>query len=228
MAPDIRIVAKSASLHRAAAEEFARRANQAVQAQGRFTVALSGGATPRGLYAHLASDQTYRRDVPWEKVHSFWGDERHVPPDHPDKAHEMLLVKVAVPSENIHRILTGNPNAEQVAQQYEQTLRAFFQLSPGQLPRFDLVLLGLGTDGHTASLFPGTRALYEKHQLVVANWVASLGANRITLTAPVFNNASCVIFLVSGEDKALPLKAVVAGTQEPDGLPARLIRPTHG
>lgn len=231
MASKIRFVADTASLHRAAAEEFVRRAKHAVQAQGRFTVALSGGATPRGLYALLASDQTHRGEVPWEKVHFFWGDERHVPPDHPDSnsrmAHEALLGKVPIPSENIHRIPTENPNADEVARQYEETMRAFFRLPAGELPRFDLVLLGLGADGHTASLFPGTRALHENHRLVVANWVARLGANRITVTAPVFNNASCVIFLVSGEDKALPLKGVVDG-QTRDQLPAALIRPTHG
>jgi 6-phosphogluconolactonase len=232
MAPEIRIFRESASLHRAAAEEFARRAKQAVQAQGRFTVALSGGTTPRGLYAELASDQAHRREVPWEKMHFFWGDERQVPSDHPDSncrmAHEALLLKVPVPSENIHRIPTENPNVDPVARQYEETLRAFFRLSAGQLPRFDLVLLGLGADGHTASLFPGTRALHEQHRLVVANRVARLDSNRITVTAPVFNNASCVIFLVNGEDKALPLKAVIAGRQEPDELPAALIRPTDG
>ncbi len=232
MAREVRIVADARALHRAAADDFARRAKQAVQAQGRFVVALSGGSTPRGLYTLLASDQTYRREVPWEKVHLFWGDERHVPPDHPDSnyrmAHEALLAKVPVPSENTHRLPTENPSVDEVARQYEEALRAFFQLSAGQLPRFDLVLLGLGTDGHMASLFPGTQALHERHRLVVANWVAKLNSYRITLTAPVFNNASCVIFLVSGEDKALPLKAVVAGKQEPDQLPAQLIRPADG
>jgi 6-phosphogluconolactonase len=232
MAPEIRILAESADLYRAAAHEFARRAKRAVQAQGRFAVALSGGKTPRGLYAHLAGDQKLRGQVPWEKVHFFWGDERHVPPDHADSnyrmAYETLLSKVPVLSANIHRIPAEYPAAEPVARQYERTLRAFFRLSAGPLPRFDLVLLGLGTDGHTASLFPGTPALYEQHRLVVVNWVNRLGANRITLTAPVFNNASAVIFLVSGADKAPPLRALVAGRQEADALPAQLIRPIAG
>jgi len=232
MAPEIRILAESTSLYRAAADEVARRAKQAVQARGRFAVALSGGTTPRGLYAHLASDPTHRREVPWEKVHFFWGDERHVPPDHPDSnsrmAHDALLAKVPVRSKNIHRIPTASPDVDRAARHYEEVLRAFFRLSAGQLPRFDLVLLGLGVDGHTASLFPGTQALHEQHRLVVANWVGRLGVSRITLTAPVFNNASCVIFLVSGEDKASPLRAVIAGGQEPAELPAQLIRPIDG
>jgi 6-phosphogluconolactonase len=232
MAPEIRILADSADLLRAAADEFARRAKRVVRAQGRFAVALSGGTTPRGLYAHLASDQKLQGEVPWEKVHFFWGDERHVPPDHADSnyrmAYETLLVKVPVLSANIHRIPSEYPDADPAAWQYERTLRSFFRLSAGRLPRFDLVLLGLGADGHTASLFPGTHALHEQHRLVVANWVDRLGANRITLTAPVFNNASCVIFLVSGADKAPPLRAVVAGRQEADALPAQLIRPIAG
>jgi len=232
MAADIRIVPDSASLHRAAAEEFARRAKQAVRAHARFSVALSGGATPSGLYAHLAADPTYRREVPWERIHFFWGDERHVPPDHADNnyglAYKTLLTRVPVHPANIHRIPTEYEETDPVARQYERTLRAYFQLSTGQLPRFDLVLLGLGADGHTASLFPGTQALHETHRLVVANWVDRLGANRITLTVPAFNNASCVIFLVSGEDKAAPLKAVVAGRQDPHRLPAQLIRPMNG
>ncbi len=232
MAREVRILADARAVHRAAADEFVRRAKKAVRAQGRFVVALSGGSTPRGLYTLLASDQTHRREVPWEKVHCFWGDERHVPPDHPDSnyrmAHEVLLGKVPVPVVNVRRIPSEIPNVEDVATQYQDTVRAFFQLSAGEFPRFDLVLLGLGADGHTASLFPGTGALHEKHRLVVANWVAKLYTNRITVTAPVFNSASCVIFLVSGENKAMPLKAVVAGRQEPEQLPAQLIRPADG
>ena len=165
-------------------------------------------------------------------VHFFWGDERHVPPDHPDSnyrmAYEALLCKVPVPVANVRRILSEDRNAHDAARQYERTLQAFFQLSGGRFPRFDLVLLGLGSDGHTASLFPGTTALHEEQRLVIANWVGKLNTDRITLTAPVFNNASCVMFLVSGADKAIPLKAVVEGGHEPEQLPAQLIRPEDG
>lgn len=232
MTRKVRILADPQALHRAAAEEFVSRAKRAVQSQGRFAVALSGGSTPSGLYALLASDQTLRREAPWESMHFFWGDERHVPPDHPDSnyrtACEVLLAKVPVPAANVHRIPAENPNVDEVAQAYEDAMRAFFRLSEGQFPRFDLVLLGLGADGHTASLFPGTEALHEKQRLAVASRVASLTANRITLTAPVFNNAACVAFLVSGADKATSLKRVLAGRQAPEQLPAQLIRPADG
>jgi len=195
-------------------------------------VALSGGSTPKGVYALLALDPGLQREVPWDKIHFFWGDERHVPPDHPDSNYRMaddaLLSKVPVPVANVHRILSENRDADDAARQYEGTLRAFFQASAGRFPRFDLVLLGLGSDGHTASLFPGTTALHERQRLVAANWVGKLDVDRITVTAPVFNGACCVMFLVSGEDKAMPLKAVMEGRHEPEQLPAQLIRPEDG
>lgn len=228
----VQIVPDARALHRAAAEEFVSRAEDAVRARGRFIVALAGGSTPKGLYTLLAADQALRQAAPWERIHFFWGDERHVPPDHRDSNYRMtretLLDKVPVPAANVRRFPTENQDADEVARQYEETMRAFFPLSAGQFPRFDLVLLGLGADGHTASLFPGNKALHEKQRLVVATRVAGLNANRITLTAPVFNSASCVIFLVSGADKAAALKAVVAGRQAPEQFPAQLIRPADG
>jgi 6-phosphogluconolactonase len=170
--------------------------------------------------------------VPWDKMHVFWGDERHVPPDHPDgnyrMAHEAMLSKVPIPPTNVYRIKSEHPDARQAAEDYEQTLRAFFHLAAGQFPRFDVVYLGLGPEAHTASLFPGTKALHKMAPLVVATWVGKLFTERITLTPPTLNNAAGVIFLVSGDDKALALKAVLEGPDEPEQLPAQLIRPSHG
>lgn len=231
MTPDIRIVENTQALARTAAHEFASRAATAVQEKGLFSVALCGGNTPRMLYSLLADDTELRRKIPWERTHFFWGDERSVPPDHPQSnfrmAQDTLLSKVTVPATNTHRI-KGELVPEQAAAEYEQTLMKFFQLQHGALPRFNLVLLGLGPEGHTASLFPGTRALHEQKQLAVANWVGKLGTERITLAAPVFNNAACVIFLVSGAEKAVVLKSVLEGRYEPEQLPAQLIRPRTG
>jgi 6-phosphogluconolactonase len=230
--PEIRIVTTAEALSLAAATEFVNRATAAVHEKNSFTVALSGGSTPKSLYALLANDPSWRERIPWAQTHCFWGDERHVPPDHPDSnycmASEVMLSKVPIPSTNIYRIKGEYPDAEQVAYEYEQTLRGFFRLPVGQYPRFDLVFLGLGSDAHTASLFPGTQALHEQQRLVVANWVGKFYAERITMTAPVLNNAACVVFLVSGEEKALPVKAVLEGRYEPSQLPAQLIRPRHG
>jgi 6-phosphogluconolactonase len=142
--------------------------------------------------------------------------------------HKAMLAKVSIPAANIHRIKSEYPSAEQAAQEYEQTLRAFFQLTAGQYPCFDLVLLGLGPEAHTASLFPGARALHEHQRLVVATWVGKFYTERITVTAPVLSNAKRIVFLVSGEEKALPLKAVLEGRDEPEQLPAQLIQPSHG
>lgn len=232
MKPEIQIVDHAEALYRAGAAEFVRQAGAAVQLKGVFTVALSGGSTPKGLYGLLATDLTFRAQAPWDKTHVFWGDERHVPPTDADSnyrmASEAMLSKVPIPHAHVHRIKSENPDAHRAAEDYEQTLRACFPSPDGQPPRFDLVFLGLGSDGHTASLFPGTSALHEEKRLVVSNWVGKFYTERITMTAPVLNNAACVIFLVSGGDKALPLKAVLEGPYEPEQLPAQLIRPKQG
>ena len=220
------------ALHRAAAAEFVRAAAEAVRDQGRFTVALSGGSTPKGAYELLAGDPVLRAQVPWDKTQFFWGDERHVPPDHTDSnyrmAREAMLSKVDVDSRQVWRMAGERPEAGVAASDYERTLRECFRLAAGELPRFDLILLGMGPDGHTASLFPGTKALQESGRLAVANWVGKLYTDRITLTAPVLNNAALVMFLVQGEDKAPALKGVLEGPFEPDQLPSQLIRPSHG
>jgi 6-phosphogluconolactonase len=232
--PEVQVVADAGALTRAAAEEFARRAEEAVKKTGSFTLALSGGSTPKALFRLLADreDASFRERVPWDRLQIFWGDERHVPPDHPDSnyrmAYETLLSRVPVPAENIHRIQAEAPDANSVAESYEQTLRQFFGVQEGQLPRFDLIFLGMGPDGHTASLFPETPALHERQRLVVAQWIATFQTHRITLTPPVLNNAASIVFLVSGEEKADALRAVLQGRYQPDRFPAQLVRPTHG
>lgn len=224
--PEIRILKTAAELFEAAAAEFAAQANQAVRDNGRFAVALSGGSTPKALYSLLAT----KSNVPWDKICFFWGDERHVPPDHPESnyrmANEALLSKVPVRPENVFRIHAEEKEAAAAALQYEQALRGFFHLSPGQFPRFDLVLLGTGPDGHTASLFPGTAALNETQRLVVANWVPKFNTHRITFSFPVLNAAACVMFLASGPDKAAILHQVLENSAA--DLPAQKVQPTDG
>lgn len=229
--PEIQVFANSETLTQAAADEFVQRVHAAIQERGRFTIALSGGSTPKSLYTLLAT-QPWRNQIPWNLVHLFWGDERHVPPSDPSNnfrmTQERLLFHVPIPSENVHRIQAENPNAQAAAAQYEQDLKQFFQLGEHQFPRFDLVLLGMGANGHTASLFPGTEAVHEQARLVVASWVEELNTDRITLTPPVLNHALEVIFFVTGAEKAATLKAVLEGTYQPDRLPAQIIRPTNG
>lgn len=226
--PEVCILPSADDLFHAAAVEFSARARQAVHEQGRFAVALSGGSTPRGLFQLLASGAI--QDVPWDKICFFWGDERHVPPDHADSnyrmAREAMLSKIPALPENIFRIPAEGLDANAVALSYEQTVQTFFALKSGQLPRFDLILLGLGPDGHTASLFPGTTALNETQRIFVANWVAKMNDFRFTLTFPAINRAACVAFLVSGADKASTLKLVLQDKSA--RLPAQSIHPENG
>lgn len=229
VAPEIRVLNTSADLFRAAAEEFAAIARAAVAARGQFTVALAGGSTPRGLYSLLASD--YLDTLPWKQSFLFWNDERHVPPTDPasnfSMAEEALLSKVAVPRQNVFRVLAENPDAAAAALAYEQTLRDFFASTPGQFPRFDLILLGMGPDGHTASLFPGSAGLHQHERLVIANWVEKFQTDRITFTLPLLNAAANVVFLVSGPDKAAMLPQVLGPALQPP-LPAQLVLPADG
>jgi 6-phosphogluconolactonase len=226
LSPEIRVLKTSQELFSAAAAEFAAQASALVRARGRFTVALSGGSTPRSLYALLAT----KPEIPWDKICFFWGDERHVPPDHPDSnyrmANEAMLSKVPVRPENIFRIRGEEKDAEAAARQYEQTLCDFFHLLPGSFPRFDLILLGLGPDGHTASLFPGTAALQESRRLVVADRVEKFKTFRITFTFPVLNAAACVLFLASGKDKTATLREVLENPCA--NLPSQGVRPSNG
>ena len=227
---EIRILTTPQELFAAAAEEVVRAAHEAVAARGRFAIALSGGSTPRNLHTLLATNA--RASLPWDRTFFFWGDERHVPPDDPESnyrmADETLLSKIPIAPAHVFRIPAENPDAAAAAEAYEQTLRKFFALEPGQFPRFDLILLGMGPDGHTASLFPGTAALEEKSRLVVANWVEKFKTYRITLTLPVLNAARSVAFLVSGTDKAAALRAVLEGNEPAEQYPSKLVRPTDG
>ncbi len=213
-------------------------ARAAVAERGVFTIALSGGATPQRLFEMLASP-VVSGEVPWEDFQVFWGDERHVPPDHPDSnyrmAKEALLDRVPIPAQNTHRIPAELPNPSAVAAAYEDELKHAFDLEDGApsnlhaaMPRFDLILLGIGEDGHTASLFPHSPALAERTRLVVANPVEKLGTTRITLTLPVINNAERVWFLVTGGSKAKILHDVIEGPYTPDDLPSQYVNPTDG
>jgi 6-phosphogluconolactonase len=222
----VRVFETISELMAAAAGEVVRVAEEAVRERGRFTWVLSGGSTPRDLYTLLASP-AYRDRLPWNAIHVFWGDERHVPPDDADSnfrmAREAMLDAVPLPPQNIHRIRAEEPDAEVAAKAYETELREFFHLAPGELPRFDLVMLGLGKDAHTASLFPGGEAVHERERLVVAPWVEAQNTFRITLTPPVLNAARLVAFLTAGDDKAEPLHAVLEGARDPERYPAQIV-----
>lgn len=222
----VRVFDSVPELMRAAADEVVRSAEEAVREHGFFAWALSGGSTPRDLYRLLASPP-YRDRLPWNAMHVFWGDERHVPPGDPDSnfrmAREAMLDAVPLPPQNVHRIHAEEPDAEVAAKAYEAELREFFHVAGGDWPRFDLVLLGLGKDAHTASLFPGGKAVHESGRLVVAPWVAAQNTFRITLTPPVLNHARLVVFLAAGDDKAEPLRAVLEGARDPERYPAQIV-----
>jgi len=225
VAPDLR------DLSREAAARFQRLAADRIAAAGRFSVALSGGSTPRALY-RLLGEPPFHEAIDWPRVHLFWGDERFVPTDHPESnyrlAQEAFISTVPIPAGNVHPMPTEGSDPNAAAARYEETLRRFFAPPEGEPPRFDLVLLGLGADGHTASLFPGSPALDEDGRLVVAAYVPKLDAWRLTLTPPVLRSARHVIFLVSGTDKASVLREVLEGTYDPHRLPAQLVRPQGG
>jgi len=213
---------------RAAADRFASVAAESIAARGRFSVVLSGGSTPRGTYRRLANDP-YARQIDWAKTFIFFGDERSVPPDHPDSnfrmANEALLSRVPIPPGNIKRMAgEGDPNASAAA--YEADLRAWF--GRADWPRLDLVFLGMGDDGHTASLFPGSAALQETARWVVANWVEKFHTFRITLTLPAINHAARVLFLVTGAGKTERLAQVLNDEPSDAPLPSQLIQPLEG
>ncbi len=232
MPPDVRILINIDAIAKRAAQDFLQSATQAVSEKGSFTVALSGGSTPKALYSLLATDAALRSQLPWDKMYMYFGDERSVGPDHADSnfrmATETMLSKVPIKPEQVFRIKGEYKDTEKAAQEYEQVLRTSFKIADGQFPRFDLVFLGIGNEGHTASLFPGTKALHETKRLAARNWVGKLYTNRITLTAPVINSAARVVFMVTGADKTLALKGILEGPHEPDQLPAQLIQPPNG
>src|SRR6185503_13328727 len=212
----IEIFANPQELARGVAEYFVARSAEAVARKGFFTVALSGGSTPKALYQLLAD--SFQTQVPWSRTHFFWSDERHVPPDHPDSNYRMtneaMLSHVPVPEGNVHRIHGENPDAAEAAREYEQTVQ-----------QLDLILLGLGADGHTASIFPGSEVLHETKRLVAAPWIEKLNTYRITMTLPLLNNSAAVLFLISGAEKAGIVKEVIEG---PKKYPAQFVQPAHG
>jgi 6-phosphogluconolactonase len=222
------------------AEAFARRAAQyftemaweAVAYSGHARIALSGGSTPRAAFEQLADrDQPWRGRMPWDKLDLYWVDERAVPPGDAESNYRMtreaLLDRVPLHPSQIHRI-EGELDPEAAAARYESELRNGFRLEGGQLPSFDLIALGMGPDGHTASLFPRTEALNETGRLVTANHVPQKDAWRVTLTWPVINHASSVFFLIAGADKAVALSEVLTGPHDPQRLPSQLIWPSSG
>jgi 6-phosphogluconolactonase len=228
------VLASLSDLTLAAARMVVGLARDAVAARGRFTIALSGGNTPAGLYRLLGGegDTTFRDAIDWPAVEVFWSDERHVPPNDPTSnyrmAAETLLTRVPIPPPHIHRIAAEWPDAEVAARAYETALRTGFNMGAGDVPRLDLLLLGMGPDGHTASLFPGSPAIEERRRLVAAPWVAKLNAFRITLTPPVLDAARAVIVLVSGTEKADALWQVLRGDEAPDRFPAQVLRAATG
>jgi 6-phosphogluconolactonase len=224
---ETKILADAAAVSQAAAREFFRLARESASAKGEFSVALAGGSTPRGAYQILAKEG---EKLPWEKIQVFFGDERAVPPDHADSnygmARDALLSHVPIPPMNVHR-MKGEVEAAAAAEQYAGIVRRHFGLANGALPRFDLIMLGMGDDGHTASLFPGTDALNETTRLVAANWVEKFQQYRLTFTFPVLNNAAEVMFLIAGPTKAKVIGEIF-GSAASDRYPVQKIKPTAG
>jgi 6-phosphogluconolactonase len=206
------------------AKELAQAAAEYFVAQCPETVALSGGSTPKLMFQVLS--EQFRDEVSWDRIQFFWSDERHVPPDDPESnyrmANEALLSHVPVLADNVHRIRSENPDALIAASEYEQTI---IDVTKQTLPRLDLIFLGLGTDGHTASIFPGSEVLHETKRLVAAPYVEKFKSYRITMTLPLLNNGASVVFLVSGAEKAEIVKAVLQGEHR---YPAQAVNPTQG
>jgi 6-phosphogluconolactonase len=219
------------SLSEQAAECVVRCITARARVKARVAIALSGGTTPNGVYERLASEHSRRR-IPWNQVHLFWGDERCVPPEDPGSnyslAYRTLISRVPIPPENVHRMPGEKADPEKAADEYEHMLRGFFRSSPGAWPAFDLVLLGIGSDGHTASLFPGSSVLQEKRRWVAAPYIEKLKSHRLTLTLPVFNHARQVIFLAAGKEKARVIKESQATRHTQNSFPFQFIRPDNG
>jgi 6-phosphogluconolactonase len=224
--PEVRVLADPEALAKAARDEIAHAILAAVGERDRCDLVLSGGSTPRRTHELLAAVE-----LPWDKVHVFFGDERCVPPDHADSnwlmARETLIQRARIPDANVHRI-AGERDPEDAAADAEDVIQEHFALRPGEMPRFDVVLLGMGADGHTASLFPGTNAIEESTRLVVANHVEKLSAWRVTMTFPVFEAARRVIFLVGGADKAAMVRSATVQRPSPATPIAGRVRPRGG
>lgn len=224
---DVRVFSNPEALVEFAAGTFIRLAEDSIQQRGMFTVAFSGGSTPRRLYNALAAPEV-QKSLDWDKIHLFWGDERAVPPDHSDSNYKMvreaLLDKVTIPQENIHRV-HAEMDVRMAAFQYEEELRGVFE---GDWPRFDLVLLGMGEDGHTASLFPNSAGLNEEQRWFIANYAPKRQQWRLTLTGNAINAARNVLALVQGGGKADMIAAVLVGGDGGDVKPIQRIKPADG
>lgn len=220
------VVPDTSSLYQAAAEMVVQSAADSITQRSRFTIALSGGSTPKALYSLLATEP-WRNRIDWSKTHFFWGDERWVPSSDKQSnyrmAYEALLSRIPVPAANIHRVQTDSGNPSVSADEYEQEIRKFF----GD-PQFDFNLLGIGTNGHTASLFPHRPTLKRLDRLVVADYIDEVKMNRITFTVPLINDSRSIVFLVSGKEKAAVLNEVLRGPEDPERLPSQLIRADAG
>lgn len=220
------------ALARRAVEHLVEMVGEAVEAQGHARIAISGGSTPKAAFELLADPrQPWRSRMPWQELDLYWVDERCVPPGDAASNYRMtreaLLDHVPLKSDQIHRI-EGELDPVAAAARYESELRSSFSLDGALCPRFDLVALGMGPDGHTASLFPHTEAIHERSRLVAANRVPQLDTWRVTLTWPVINHARSVFFLVAGQEKAAVLSEVLTGPPDPERLPSQLIWPSSG
>ncbi|HEU4636632.1 MAG TPA: 6-phosphogluconolactonase [Edaphobacter sp.] len=227
-----RVSSTPAEVAKAAAELFTNSVVNAANSRGIARVAISGGTTPRAMFALLADPaQPFVKEIPWDKLDLYWVDERSVGPDDPESNYRMtreaLLSKVPLPAERIHR-MEGELNPEEAAARYEAVIRNGFRLEGAETPTFDLVLLGMGDDGHTASLFPHTEAINDMTHIVVANHVPQKNTWRITLTWPVINQGREVAFLIEGAGKAQVLHEVMQGPYQPDTYPSQIIRPASG
>lgn len=225
----VKISPSVAEVTRAAAELMVASAEAAVKARGQARIAISGGSTPKSVFALLASE--YREQMPWAQVQLFWVDERCVPPDDPESNYGMtkaaMLDEVPLPAANVHR-MEGELDPEEAASRYEAALRTAFRLEGAETPTFDLIVLGLGPDGHTASLFPHTEGLHEMSRLCLANHVPQKDTWRMTLSWPVITQGREVVFLIEGAEKAEILKTVFTGAYDPETYPSQLIRPANG
>lgn len=225
MSAVVEVVADKTALVNRALKLVQAKLDEALAERDIFTIALSGGSTPKPLYEAIA-----QQDWPWEKVHVFWGDERYVPPDHPDSnegmARQAWLDRVAIPIGNIHPMPTEESDPAVAAQKFDRQLQTFFQVQPGEFPTLDLIMLGIGDDAHTASLFPHTEALQVCDRLITVG--NKDGQPRLTFTVPLINMARCILFLVSGASKQAALSHIFAPEDDHNTYPARMIQPQIG
>ena len=223
----IKVFQNIEELNNFAAEKFVEIANKAIKNRGQFTVALAGGSTPKSLY-HLLASEEFRDEIDWSKAYFFFGDERNVLLSDAESnfrmANENLFAPLKIAETNIFRWQTEFENAEKTAENYQASVKNFFNSPNGDFPEFDLILLGMGADGHTASLFPETSALAENEKIAVSNYVEKLETIRFTLTFPAINNARNVMFLVKSADKAETLRDVLEGEFQPEKLPSQNIK----